>query len=134
MPFSVRRQVPEANSSEKLCFEKGSGLENWLRGYSTGSSCRGSPSIPSTHVVAHNCLFQGIGRSLLAFTGTACTWYRHRYIQHSKHDTCITYTVLLRVIIAVMKLHNQSNLGRKGFIWFMLPHHCSSLEEVRTGT
>lgn len=28
-----------------------------------------------------------------------------------------------------MKHHKQSNLSRKGFfIWFMLPHHCSSIE------
>jgi hypothetical protein len=25
-------------------------------------------------------------------------------------------------------------LGRKGFVWLPLPHHCSSSKEVRTGT
>jgi hypothetical protein len=28
----------------------------------------------------------------------------------------------------------KSNLGRKGFIWLTLSHHCLSLKEVRTGT
>ena len=41
--------------------------------------------------------------------------------------------VSVRVPIAVMKDHDQSNLRRKGFIWLTLPHHCSSLKEVRTG-
>jgi hypothetical protein len=27
----------------------------------------------------------------------------------------------------------KNNLGRKTFIWFILPHHCSS-KEVRIGT
>ena len=40
----------------------------------------------------------------------------------------------LRVSIAVIKHHGQSNLGKKMFPWFMLPYHCSSLKEVRTGT
>jgi hypothetical protein len=28
----------------------------------------------------------------------------------------------------------KNNLGRKGFIWLTLPHHCSSLKEDRTET
>ena len=28
----------------------------------------------------------------------------------------------------------QSSLGRKGIIWRVLPHHCSSLKEDRLGT
>jgi hypothetical protein len=35
------------------------------------------------------------------------------------------------VIIAIMKHHGQSNLGRKGLIRLMLPHHCSSLKKVK---
>jgi hypothetical protein len=42
-------------------------------------------------------------------------------------------TVLVRVDISVIKHHEQSNLGKKGFIWFPLPH-CSPSLEVRTGT
>jgi len=42
--------------------------------------------------------------------------------------------VLLRVTIAVIKHHDQSNLGRKGSIWLTLPYHCSSMKEIRTGT
>jgi hypothetical protein len=42
-------------------------------------------------------------------------------------------TVLVRVTVAVLKHHDQSNLGRKGFIRLMPPHHSSSSEEVRTG-
>jgi hypothetical protein len=42
--------------------------------------------------------------------------------------------VLVRVIIAVMKYHDQSNFGRKEFIQLIFPYHCSSSEEVRTGT
>jgi hypothetical protein len=43
-------------------------------------------------------------------------------------------SVLVKVTIAVMKHHDQNNLGRKGFIWLTLPHHCSSWKEVGTGT
>lgn len=39
----------------------------------------------------------------------------------------------VRVTIAVMKPHDQSNLGKKGFIQLTLPHCCLSLKEVRTG-
>jgi hypothetical protein len=42
-------------------------------------------------------------------------------------------SVLVKVTV-VLKHHHQSNFGREGFIWLMLPHHCSSLKEVRTGT
>jgi hypothetical protein len=42
--------------------------------------------------------------------------------------------VLFRIAVAVMKHHDQRNLGRKGFTWLALPHHCSSSMEVRTGT
>jgi hypothetical protein len=28
----------------------------------------------------------------------------------------------------------KNNLGRKGFIWLTILHHCLSLKEVRTGT
>ena len=34
----------------------------------------------------------------------------------------------------MIKGHDQSSLGREGFVWLMLPHHSSSLKEVRTGT
>jgi hypothetical protein len=40
----------------------------------------------------------------------------------------------LRVTIAVMKQHQQRNLERKGFIQLTLPHCCSSLKAVSTGT
>jgi hypothetical protein len=43
-------------------------------------------------------------------------------------------TVLVRITIAVVKHHEQKYLGRKGVIWFILLHHCSSLKEFRTGT
>ena len=33
---------------------------------------------------------------------------------------------LVRVTIAVMKHHGQSNVGRKRFIWLTLPHRSSS--------
>ena len=39
-------------------------------------------------------------------------------------------TVLVEVTAAAMKYQDESNLGRQGFIWFILPHHCSSLKEV----
>lgn len=38
----------------------------------------------------------------------------------------------LGVIITVMKGHDQTKMGREGFIWFTLPHCCSSLKEIRT--
>lgn len=34
----------------------------------------------------------------------------------------------------MMKHHDQRNLGRKGFVWLVFPHHCSPLKEVRAGT
>jgi hypothetical protein len=42
--------------------------------------------------------------------------------------------VYVRVTIAVIIHHDQSNLGKRGFIWLTLPHHCSSSTEVRKGT
>jgi hypothetical protein len=33
-----------------------------------------------------------------------------------------------------MKHHEQRNLERRGFVWLMLLHHCSSLEEVEART
>ena len=42
--------------------------------------------------------------------------------------------VFIWVSVAVMKHHEQSNLGRKGFLWLALPQHCSSSKEVKTGT
>lgn len=38
----------------------------------------------------------------------------------------------LRITIPVMKYHDQSNLGMKGFICLILSYHCSSLKEVKT--
>jgi hypothetical protein len=38
------------------------------------------------------------------------------------------------VTIAVMKHHEQSNLGRKGFIQLTFPHHNLSSKEVGIGT
>jgi len=42
--------------------------------------------------------------------------------------------VLVRVTIAMMKHGDQSNLGRKEFIWLTLPYHQSPLKGLRTGT
>ena len=40
----------------------------------------------------------------------------------------------LRITVAVMKHFDKSNLGRKEFIWLLLPHYCLSVKEVMTGT
>lgn len=40
--------------------------------------------------------------------------------------------VLVRITIAMMKNHDQSNMERKGFICLTFPHLSSSLKEVRT--
>jgi hypothetical protein len=40
----------------------------------------------------------------------------------------------LRASIAMRKKHDQSSLGRKGFIHLTLPHHSHSLKKVRTET
>ena len=37
------------------------------------------------------------------------------------------------VAAAVMEHHDQSNLGRKGFVQLSLSHHTSPSKEVRTG-
>jgi hypothetical protein len=37
--------------------------------------------------------------------------------------------VSVRVTIAVMKHHDQNNLGRKGFVWLTFPYHCSTLRK-----
>ena len=42
--------------------------------------------------------------------------------------------VLVWSTITMMKHHGKSKLRRKVFIWFMFPHHCVPLEEVRTRT
>jgi hypothetical protein len=42
--------------------------------------------------------------------------------------------VLVRVSIPTQTSWPRSKLGRNGFIWHTIPHCCSSLEEVRTGT
>ena len=43
--------------------------------------------------------------------------------------------VLVRVSVAVMKFYDQSNVKRKGFIWFAQPDHISSLRmEHKAGT
>lgn len=47
------------------------------------------------------------------------------------HSTCSE--VCLRFIVAVMEHSDQSYLGRKGFIWLVLPQSCLLLNEVRTG-
>lgn len=36
--------------------------------------------------------------------------------------------------VAVLKHHNQKQVGRKGLIWLSLLHHCSSLKKARIGT
>jgi hypothetical protein len=41
--------------------------------------------------------------------------------------------VLAAASIAVMKHHDQNNLGKKRFIWLTLPYRCSS-NEVRAGS
>ena len=41
--------------------------------------------------------------------------------------------VLVRVPVTMMKLHDQKQLGRKGFIWLTLLHHSSSSKEIRAG-
>jgi hypothetical protein len=38
--------------------------------------------------------------------------------------------ISIKIIIAVMKHHDQSNSGRKGFI----PYYCLSLKKIGTGT
>ena len=44
-------------------------------------------------------------------------------------------SVLVWVSVAMAKHHNQKQLGRKGFIGLsLLPHYCSSLKDIRTGT
>jgi hypothetical protein len=49
------------------------------------------------------------------------------------HKPCSMY-VLVGVIFVVIKHCDQSNLGRKGFIWLICPHHCLSPREVRIRT
>lgn len=43
------------------------------------------------------------------------------------------HTVLGTGTITVMEHHDQSNLGKKDFIWLMISHYCS-LKEVRPET
>lgn len=44
------------------------------------------------------------------------------------------FSVKVRDSRAVMKHHDQSNLGRKEFISLTVPYNSSSPEAVRTGT
>ena len=48
--------------------------------------------------------------------------------------TSLLSIILVNITIAAMKHHDQSYLGRKGFIRLIFPHHCPVTEEVRTGT
>lgn len=41
---------------------------------------------------------------------------------------------LVTVTIAVMKVHDQKQLGRIKFIWLMAAYHCSSFKEANAGT
>jgi hypothetical protein len=41
--------------------------------------------------------------------------------------------VLVRSTIVMMKHHDPSKLGRKGFIWLALPYCSPSLKEVMAG-
>jgi hypothetical protein len=34
----------------------------------------------------------------------------------------------------VIEQHDQSKMGRKGFIWLTFPQHCTSVKGVRKGT
>ena len=43
-------------------------------------------------------------------------------------------SVLCRAALAVKKLHEPNQLGDRGFIWLMCPHHSPSLVDVRAGT
>lgn len=42
--------------------------------------------------------------------------------------------VFVRVSIAMLAHHGQSNWGLKEFIWLTFLYHCSSWKEISTGT
>jgi hypothetical protein len=70
-----------------------------------------------------------------------CMRYRYSVLPIAPHGDSMENTNVrlsesscLRAMVAAMKRHEQSGLGREGFIWLTLPHHCLSLKEVRTGT
>lgn len=58
--------------------------------------------------------------------------YTHVWSHMCEH--IYTQHMCRRLIVAVMKHHDQRNLGRKGLILVTLPQDSSSLEEVSTGT
>jgi hypothetical protein len=42
--------------------------------------------------------------------------------------------ILVRITTAVLKHHDQKQTEEEGAYWLTLPHHCSSLEELKTET
>jgi len=56
----------------------------------------------------------------------------NRALQH--RDFILNVYDLVRATTAVMKHHDQKQFGKKGFLCLILPYHCSSSKEVRTGT
>lgn len=48
-------------------------------------------------------------------------------------ETVQRISVPVRGTVAVTERHDQSNVGRSGFIWPTFPQHCSSSREVKTG-
>lgn len=70
---------------------------------------------------------RSLGTQGLTSLVSVCSTFSERY-------TAAIVAVLARVLIAVVKHHDQRNLGRKGVIWLMFPCHCSASKKIKTGT
>jgi hypothetical protein len=57
-----------------------------------------------------------------------------QYLVVAYNSLSRTESVLVRASMTVMKHYDQSNLGRKGFVYLTLAHCSPSLDEVWTRT
>ena len=67
-------------------------------------------------------IFPTRGENQNSFQVSAREWYYFLCLSEELESVI----VLVRVTITAMKHHDQITLGRKGFIWRILPHHCAS--------
>ena len=63
-------------------------------------------------------------------------WIQRWLLPYGQRSNAMCSCLQCRVgiIIAVIQHFDQSNLGRKGFIWLVVPHLSQSLKEIRPGT
>jgi hypothetical protein len=106
-PILMVSQKPEISNQTNDSLQRTFASEDvWTEGYTVG------------HTMTHYSLQDKIF-SMLYFGGSVCV--------------CV-YACLSQGFYSCTNIMTKKQLGRKGFIQLTLPHCCSSLKEVRTGT